>query len=545
MSSKRLAVLATAVTASSILVAAGGAANAAPQQTGQVSTDSQGRVIAVQPAAPLAAARGLAGTAAAAAQSHTAGLAEQFGVSIGDLALTSVQSIPGGSIARLQQNVAGVPVYGAQIVQDLDNSGALMAALGKTTQHTRGAFPADAKSAQDRAAKAAYGAVAAKEGAAAADLKTGAEKAYWYDASLGGDGASATAVPTYFVPVSGVDPDDKWTVVVGADSGQVLQLWGETKAATNRVVCDANRKVVDLDVATLADLRCGIGTAFSATRSEGQAAVSTADVNSVYDFFGEAQDFYSKYASYDLTSNIGADYHDGKGKALRGTVRMCEVETESDGRRHTQCPWANAFWEGEQMAFGEGVTTMDITGHELTHGVTQHTSQLGNGYAGALNEGMSDVLGQFIAIKAGDANVQGANRWLMGAGSSIGQVRDMKNPANSGEGPSPDRVNGQYWVGPNGDPHIDAGVVDKTDYLITDGATFNGQTVRGIGEDKAIALWWKVENLLRPTSTFRDLGVALNSACATNARTAVAGTTTADCTQVANAVKATQLNLAP
>lgn len=153
-------------------------------------------------------------------------------------------------------------------------------------------------------------------------------------------------------------------------------------------------------------------------------------------------------------------------------------------------------------------------------------------------------MGQFIAIKAGDANVQDANRWLRGAGSSIGQVRDLKNPPNSGEGPSPDRVNGQYWVGANGDPHIEAGVVDKTDYLITDGATFNGQTVRGLGEDKAIALWWKVENLLRPTSTFRDVGTALNSACATNARTGGAGTTTAACTQVANAVKATQLNLA-
>ncbi|MEU4667913.1 M4 family metallopeptidase [Amycolatopsis sp. NPDC023774] len=541
MSSKRLAVLAISVTASSILVAAGGAASASPQQT-QVSTDSLGRVIAVQPAAPVAAARDLAGNAVAAAQSHTADLARQFGLAVGDLTLTSVQSVPGGSVARLQQNIRGVPVYGAQIVQDLDGSGALMAALGKTTQRTQGSFPADAKGAQDRAAEVAHAAVAQKD---AGVLKTGAETAYWYDASLGGDGASATAVPTYFVPVNGVDPADKWTVVVGADTGKVLQVWGESKAATNRVVCDANRKVVDLDIATLADLRCGVGTAFGVTRGEGQAAVATADVNSVYDFFGKAQNFYSQFASYDLTANIGADYHDGKGKALRGTVRMCEVETESDGRRHTQCPWANAFWEGEQMAFGEGVTTMDITGHELTHGVTQHTSQLGNGYAGALNEGMSDVMGQFIAIKSGDVNVQGTNRWLMGAGSSIGQVRDMKNPPNSGEGPSPDRVNGQFWVGANGDPHIDAGVVDKTDYLITDGDTFNGQTVHGIGEDKAIALWWKVENLLRPTSTFKDLGTALNSACTTNARTGVAGTTTADCTQVANAVKATQLNLAP
>ncbi|MBA8931796.1 Zn-dependent metalloprotease [Kutzneria viridogrisea] len=88
------------------------------------------------------------------------------------------------------------------------------------------------------------------------------------------------------------------------------------------------------------------------------------------------------------------------------------------------------------MAFGEGVTTLDITGHELTHGVTQHVNGLKGGYAQAINEGMSDVFGKFIAIKANDPNATGANRWLLGVGSSIGQVRDMKNPANSGEGPA-------------------------------------------------------------------------------------------------------------
>ncbi|HEY0500355.1 MAG TPA: M4 family metallopeptidase [Kutzneria sp.] len=154
----------------------------------------------------------------------------------------------------------------------------------------------------------------------------------------------------------------------------------------------------------------------------------------------------------------------------------------------------------------------------------------------------SDVFGKFIALKSNDPNAAGANRWLLGAGSSLGQVRDMKTPANSGEGPGPDRVNGRYWVGPDGEEHTDAGVVGKVDYLITDGDTFNGQTIRGIGEDKAIALWWKVENLLRSTATFKDLGNALNTACTTNARNRVAGTTTSDCTQVAKAVKATQLN---
>ncbi|WP_370944297.1 M4 family metallopeptidase [Amycolatopsis sp. cg5] len=539
MSSRILAVFTAALATSSLVV--GGAA--ATAQTDQVSTDATGRVIAVEPATPAAAAAGATSDTSAAARSHTPKLAKQFRVTTGELALTGVTSLPGGSVARLQQKIGGVPVYGAQIVQDLDKNGALLAAVGKTTQRTTGAFPADAAAARALASKAALDAVAERD-ATAKGLRADAAQTYWYDASLGGEAQDATAVPAYFVPVRGANPEDKWTVVVRAESAQVQAVWGETKHATNRVVCDANRKIVDLDIATEADIRCGTGLAFGVTRKEGQAAVATQDVNKVYDYFGAAQNFFSQYTGYDLTANIGADYGDGRGKALRGTVRMCEISTENDGLRHTQCPWTNAFWDGEQMAFGEGVTTMDITGHELTHGVTQHTSGLDGGYAAQLNEGMSDVFGKFIAIKANDPNATGANRWLLGVGSSLGQVRDMKNPRNSGEGPHPDRVNGAYWTGPNADPHTNAGVVGKTVYLITDGATFNGQTVRGIGEDKSIALWWKVENLLRANSTFKDLGIALNSACTTNARTGVAGTTTADCTQVANAVKATQLNMA-
>jgi Zn-dependent metalloprotease len=317
------------------------------------------------------------------------------------------------------------------------------------------------------------------------------------------------------------------------------------EVAPNRAVCDANRKIVDLDAATEEDIRCGATQPFKTTRAEGQPASGTTDVDNIYSYFGTAQSFYAKYTGMDLTGTIGADYGDGNGKQLRGTVRMCETHVDS-GKSVTNCPWLNAFWDGEQMAFGEGLDTLDVTGHELTHGVTQHTSGLSGGFASAINEGISDVFAKFMAFKAGDPNDAGPNRWLLGVGTATGQARDMKDPAKSGQGPGPDRVNGEHWVGADGDPHVDALVVDKTDYLITDGGTgAYGLRVRGIGEDKSIALWWKVENLLRPTSTFRDLGVALNAACVSNARMHVAGTGVADCVQVAKAVAATQLLQAP
>jgi bacillolysin len=440
------------------------------------------------------------------------------------------QAMPFGSVVRSQQMIAGVPVFGGQLVTVRDKQGQVIATHGRTTQRTEGQFPAT----DAGAAATALADVAKRTGQPASQLTADAPQAYWYDATLGGGAGESVAVPTYQVTVHGQSFEDKWTDVVKAGTQEVLTSWSDVHEALNRDVCDANRKIVPDNNA--AAVRCGSSRAFKVTRKEGGAPSSVADVNNVYNFFGDAQGFYSKNVGVDLTALIGANYGDGTGKALRGTVRVC-VDDEP-------CPFLNAFWDGEQMAFGEGVTTDDITGHELTHGVTQHTSGLEGGQADSINEGLSDVFGQFIAWSANDANVQGANRWQLGAGSAIGAVRNMKDPRSSKK-PQPDRVNGPGWTTNNPDVHINDGVINKTDYLITDGDTFNGQTVRGLGVAKSVQVWWGVENLLTPTATFKDVGNALNSSCSALARSGTAGITTDDCAQVAKAVKATQLDQTP
>ncbi|UOX91871.1 M4 family metallopeptidase [Amycolatopsis sp. FBCC-B4732] len=434
-------------------------------------------------------------------------------------------AMPFGSVLRSQQEIGGVPVFGGQLIQVRDKAGSVLATHGRTTKKTTGSFPASAAGATD----AAIADVAKRTGLAANTLKADAPRAYWYDATLGGAKGDGVAVPTYQVTVHGKKLDDKWTEVVKAGTRDVVTSWSEVREA-NRDVCDANHKVVS---GSSDSVRCG--TAFDVTRKEGGAESGVADVNSVYTFFGQASDFYQKYVNVDLTKLIGADYSDGTGQALRGTVRICV-----DG----ECPFANAFWDGEQMAFGEGVTTDDITGHELTHGVTQHTSGLSGGQADSINEGLSDVFGKFIGITSNDPNDTGGNRWLLGAGSSLGAIRNMKDPRSS-LSPQPDMVNGPGWDTNNPDEHINDGVVNKADYLITDGDTFNGQTVRGLGLDKAVQVWWGVENTLTQSATFKDVGEALNSSCEALAKAGTAGITTDDCTQVGNAVKATQLDQDP
>ncbi|MEU0792037.1 M4 family metallopeptidase [Amycolatopsis sp. NPDC005961] len=474
--------------------------------------------------------RVIAGTAAVGAAVVVTSLLTTGSPAYATIAQPSMQALnslamPFGSVVRSQQEIDGVPVFGGQLVQIRDKAGAVLATHGRTTKKTAGAFPATATGASD----AAIADVAKRTGLAAATLRADAPRAYWYDATLGGAKGDGVAVPTYQVTVHGKKLNDKWTEVVKAGTADVLTSWSEVREA-NRDVCDANHKVVS---GSTESVRCG--TSFEVTRKEGGAESSVADVNHVYDFFGQASDFYQKYVGVDLTNLIGADFSDGTGKALRGTVRICV-----DG----ECPFANAFWDGEQMAFGEGVTTDDITGHELTHGVTQHTSGLSGGQADSINEGLSDVFGKFIGITSNDPNDTGDNRWLLGAGSSLGAIRNMKDPRSS-LSPQPDMVNGPGWQTNNPDEHINDGVVNKTDYLITDGDTFNNQTVRGLGLDKSVQIWWGVENTLTPSATFKDVGEALNSSCAALAKAGTAGITTDDCTQVANAVKATQLDQDP
>ena len=491
-----------------------------------VQTDATGRVVGMQPRTPLPSTAG--SSPLDAAQSHLADIAQVWQVDPTSLRVADVRPVPFGTVVRYQQTIGGVPVFGGQIVEALAKDGSLVSAVGKTTKARSGGFPTDQSQTVRAAGQKAVTATADAKKLAAKDLSVQATDQYWWDPTLGGVTGKAVAKPVYVVHIRGTRADQQWSMVVGATASDVVQSWSETREATNRDVCDARRQLVS---GSQGSVRCG--TSFPLVRTE-RGGSTAGDVGSVFKFFGDAQNFYARFTGLDLTSLIGADYGDGTGKAIRGTVRICMV-----GER---CPFLNAFWDGEQMAFGEGVTTEDITGHELTHGVTQHTSGLQGGQADAINEGMSDVFGKFIGITSGDQNDAGANRWSIGAGSAIGTIRDMRNPNRFQQ---PDRVNGAFWVTDNPDPHANDGVVNKASFLITDGATFNGRTVRGLGVAKAVQVWFGVENLLTPRSTFQDLGNALTVSCQANLTAGVAGITQDDCAQVANAVSATQLDQAP
>jgi Zn-dependent metalloprotease len=132
--------------------------------------------------------------------------------------------------------------------------------------------------------------------------------------------------------------------------------------------------------------------------------------------------------------------------------------------------------------------------------------------AGALDTGSVNV-----TMKDASGDRVDSFRWLIGEKSDAfgGAIRDMWTPTCYGD---PGKVSdAQYKCSSddNGGVHGNSGVVNHSYSLLVDGGTFNGQTITGLGLDKAANIYFKAQSeYLTPISDFPDLADSLESACA-------------------------------
>ena len=470
---------------------------------------------------------------AAAAREHLGRYAADFGITspTRDLQTASVQDLAEGqSVVRFQQTAGGLPVLGGQLVSVLDGANNLLSVTGETSTDVRSStysVTADAQRA------AALHVTAADHGSGAGGLLASTPERWLYDASLFDSTAAAGSHAVWRTEVTSRNRlDVRELVLVDGATGRVVLHVDEIERAENRVVCDNLGHRNDDYFCDKPHYR----------RIEGGAPTGIADVDAAYDNAGAAATFYSTLG-VDLTARIGSDY--GDGKKLRSTVRVCP------SKGNGPCPYPNAFWDGFQMVYGAGFSRADdVVGHELTHGVTQHTSGLAYWYqSGAINESMSDVFGEFIDQENVGTHDDPTERWLLGEGLPIADpvARDMATPANFDQ---PDRVGGTNWAASaadNGGVHTNSGVGNKAAYLITDGTIaepggmFNGQIFTGLGLTKAAQIYWGAENLMTPGADYADLADALFASCSALIG-GVAGIVAADCDNtVTQATVATQM----
>lgn len=223
------------------------------------------------------------------------------------------------------------------------------------------------------------------------------------------------------------------------------------------------------------------------------------------------------------------------------TVQYCDP--------YFPCPYANAFWDGEQMVYGSAygfAMADDIVAHELTHGVIQYESNLFYYYqSGAISESFTDLWGEYYDQSNGLGNDTAGVKWQLGEDTTgLGAVRSLSNPPLYND---PDRMSSTYYYegeSDSGGVHTNSGVNNKAVFLMVDGGTFNGKTVSALGWVKTAAIYYEANtNLLSSGADYSDLYYALQQACAN--LTGTKGITSADCVEVKDAIDAVEMNGQP
>ena len=241
----------------------------------------------------------------------------------------------------------------------------------------------------------------------------------------------------------------------------------------------------------------------TAVRNEGDAATGDNAVDEAYDGSGVTFDLYNEIYSRNSIDN--------NGMRLDSTV-------------HYQKGYDNAFWNGQQMVYGDGdedlpeaqrlfnrfTASIDVIGHELTHGVTQFEAGLVYWeQPGALNESMSDVFGSLVKQYQRQETAGNAN-WIIGEGlftsnvNGVG-IRSMKAPGTAyddpvlGKDPQPAHMNDYVkTVEDNGGVHINSGIPNHAFYVTS-------IEIGGHAWEKAGQIWYKtLTEKLTERATFQQ-----------------------------------------
>ncbi len=210
--------------------------------------------------------------------------------------------------------------------------------------------------------------------------------------------------------------------------------------------------------------------------------------------------------------NHGRNSINGQGGNILSFVNVSE--TDGNGMD-------NAFWNGQAMFYGNGAQgfnkplqkSLDVAGHEMTHGVIQSTAGLiYESQAGAINESMADVFGHLME----------PNDWQMGedvvntAYFPSGALRDLSNPNQGGSslsdpGWQPAHMNEYQNLpttpqGDNGGVHVNSGIPNKAFYLFA----------TSVGGTKAGKVYYHaLQNNLTANAQFIDLRLAIISSANT------------------------------
>jgi Zn-dependent metalloprotease len=330
----------------------------------------------------------------------------------------------------------------------------------------------------------------------------------------------------YFVDASSGKILDKWDMVHTAKPGGGGGGGGTPAVGTGRTLLYGN---VTLNTAgsgssfNLTDTTRGSGATYDAKNVQYSTAARRATL------FTDADNTWGNNTTSDRAT-VAADAHFGVATTwdyYKTTFGRNGIFNNGAGVKsyvHVGNNWANAAWYANAMYYGDAggsilpLVSLDIAGHEMSHGVTQATSGLVySGDAGGLNEATSDIFGTMVEFYANNGN--DVADWKIGEeiyASNPGEtkaIRYMFKPSAADGGASYDC----YPAGGFGgvDPHYSSGPANHFFYLLSQGAVnpagfnyaatalvCNGDTgVAGIGRDAAQRIWYRALDLYFTSGT--------------------------------------------
>lgn len=267
------------------------------------------------------------------------------------------------------------------------------------------------------------------------------------------------------------------------------QIRGQRGAMTKEMLAVMKPVLTENKQRIVYDAKNGSQLPGTIARQEGESPVSDVAVNEAYDGSGITYDLY-----FDV---YGRNSIDNNGMRLDSTV-------------HYQKGYDNAFWNGQQMVYGDGdedlpesqrlfnrfTIALDVIGHELTHGVTQFEAGLIYfEQSGALNESWSDVFGSLVKQYQHQETADQAN-WIIGEGlftsnvNGVG-IRSMKAPGTAyddpvlGKDPQPAHMDNYVkTIEDNGGVHINSGIPNRAFYV-------TAVELGGFAWEKAGQIWYK------------------------------------------------------
>jgi len=359
-------------------------------------------------------------------------------------------------------------------------------------------------------------------------------------------------------------PKLAWETVVGGlqDDGTPSQLHVVTDATTGKELYRYQ----------------GIKTGTGNTQYSGTVTLNTTLSGSTYQLYDTTRGGHKTYSLNNATSGTGTlmtDSDDVWGTGSGSNTQTAGADAaygaqetwdfykntfgrsgiKNDGvaaysRVHYSTAYVNAFWDDSCfcMTYGDGsggthaLTSLDVAGHEMSHGVTSNTAGLDyTGESGGLNEATSDIFGTGVEFYANNSSDVGD--YLIGEKIDI---NGDGTPLRYMDKPSKDGGSADSWYSGVGnlDVHYSSGPANHMFYLLSEGSgtkTINGVTynsptsdgvaVAGIGRAAALQIWYKALTTYMTSST----NYAGARTAALNAAAALYGTSSTQYAGVGNA----------